>query len=264
MSVQAMSWAIAQRIVTDPPARHVLLCLANYAGADGAAAFPSVARLVEDTGLSERTVRAKLDLLLEQGAIRPGNRAIVAAYIERADRRPMCFDLCMERGAAPAPCAERGAAGASNGVQLVPERGAGAAPKPSVNHPSEPNTPLPPNPEDEAFERAWAAYPRRAGGNSKALARKAWDARRKQGHSADDLHAGTVRYAAYIRATNREGTEYVKQAASFFGPGLHFLEPWSPPRPVAGMHTSVDTGARPTTEIVDEAQQLGFRTLEAP
>lgn len=130
----------------------------------------------------------------------------------------------------------------------------------------EEETPLPPvkDPEGEAFERTWAAYPKRAGGNSRAAARKAWDARRKQGHSADDLHAGTVRYAAYIRATNREGTEYVKQAASFFGPGLHFLEPWSPPRPVAGMHTSIDTGARSTSEIVDEAQKLGFRTMEAP
>lgn len=136
MSIQAMVWAIEQRIVTEPTARHVLLCLANYAGADGGAAFPSVQRLVEDTGLSERTVRNKIQTLLDAGAIFPGNPAIVAAYIDRADRRPMVFNLRLsarERGAGAAPRDERGAAGSVNGVQLVPSRGAGAAPKPSVN-----------------------------------------------------------------------------------------------------------------------------------
>ncbi|MEC4511796.1 helix-turn-helix domain-containing protein, partial [Klebsiella pneumoniae] len=60
MSVQAMTWAIEQQDVREPNARHVLLCLANYADADGKAAFPSTARLEADTGLSESTIRRKL------------------------------------------------------------------------------------------------------------------------------------------------------------------------------------------------------------
>jgi len=143
MSIQAMAWAIDQASVTDATARHVLLCLANYADQDGRAAFPSVGRLCEDTGLSPRTVRAKLDLLEKDGQIRRGNQKIVAAYIERPDRRPVCYDIVMtklarasaERGAGAARRAGgRGANDDANGVQMTTERGAGAAPNPSYNH----------------------------------------------------------------------------------------------------------------------------------
>lgn len=143
MSIQAMAWAIEQAPVTDATARHVLLCLANYADQDGRAAFPSVGRLCEDTGLSSRTVRAKLDLLEKDGQIRRGNQKIVAAYIDRPDRRPVCYDIVMaksvranvERGAGAARRnGERGANDDTNGVQMTTERGAGAAPNPSYNH----------------------------------------------------------------------------------------------------------------------------------
>ena len=145
MSVQAMSWAMAQKQVNDSPSRHVLLCLANYAGADGRGAFPSAATLSADTGLSERTVRSRLDSLEQQGLIRRGNQAIAAAYIDRADRRPVCYDLSMERGATDAPRSkpgatdapregERGASDDGNGVHPTTERGAGDAPNTSLNH----------------------------------------------------------------------------------------------------------------------------------
>lgn len=130
-----MGCAIAQQVVTDAPARHVLLCLSNYAGVDGAGAFPSAATLALDTGLSERTVRAKLDLLEASGLIRRGNQAIVAAWVERADRRPVVYDVVLpglERGAAGAPrkAVDKSVDKSGNGVQLPHERGAGAAPKP--------------------------------------------------------------------------------------------------------------------------------------
>lgn len=156
MSVQAQSWALRQRIVTDPTARHVLLCLANYAGPEGEGAFPSVATLCDDTGLSPRTVQVKLRDLEELQVIRRGNQELVRAHIRRADLRPVCYDIDLSRGANPAPRveqpeeAERGAAAAPrverganddatgcisrpNGVQMTTERGAGAAPDPSIN-----------------------------------------------------------------------------------------------------------------------------------
>jgi hypothetical protein len=136
-----MTWAlqIPSSELQGSPARHVLLCLANYAGTDGRAAFPSVATLAEDTGLSERTVRSKLDELEAAGWISRGNQAIAAVYIDRRDRRPVVYDLQMVRGASVAPRHERGAADGTgcssqqNGVQLTTERGAGAAPNPSLN-----------------------------------------------------------------------------------------------------------------------------------
>lgn len=136
-----MTWAlgIPKSCLENPAARHVLLCLANYAGSDGRGAFPSAATLSEDTGLSERTVRLKLDELTTAGWIVEGNQAIAAAYIDRRDRRPVVYDLQLKRGATAAPRTERGAGkrtGCSsprNGVQENAERGAAAAPNPSLN-----------------------------------------------------------------------------------------------------------------------------------
>lgn len=159
-----MSWAlqIAKAELSDSSARHVLLCLANYASADGRGTFPSAGRLSEDTGLSERTVRYKLELLREAGWIARGNQALAAVYIDQHDRRPVVYDLQLKRGANSAPrskrtasdegagcnpqqdgvqsTTERGATDAAgcnqqqDGVQISTDRGAESAPKPSLNH----------------------------------------------------------------------------------------------------------------------------------
>lgn len=79
------------------------------------------------------------------------------------------------------------------------------------------------------FEEAWASYPKRAGGNSKADALKAWTARIKSGATAQELIDGTKRYAVFVKATGKLNTEFVKQAATFFGPAGHYAEAWTPP-----------------------------------
>ena len=126
-----MVWALEQQEIKDSTCRHVLLCLANYAGSDGRGAFPSALTLAVDTGLSERTVRYKLDALEAAGLIRRGNQSIAAAYIDRHDRRPVVYDLIEKRGAPDAPRSERGAnedatgcSSEQNGVQMKTRRGA--------------------------------------------------------------------------------------------------------------------------------------------
>ena len=84
--------------------------------------------------------------------------------------------------------------------------------------------------EQPAFVAAWERYPMRAGGNSRKLAHRAFAARVAEGVPLADLIAAVDRYAAFVRATGREGTEYVKQAATFFGPGEHWREGWDVPR----------------------------------
>lgn len=158
MSVQAMSWAIEQRRVMDPTARHLLLCMANYADKHGRNVWASATTLAEDTGLSERSVRMKRQLLEEIGVIRRGNQAVVAAEVSRVDRRPVNYDLDMGGGLHLVhPAEQRAHAGNGvhvvhpDGVQLVhpeegtgctsfrdgvhhvPPRGARGAPKPSFN-----------------------------------------------------------------------------------------------------------------------------------
>ncbi len=79
----------------------------------------------------------------------------------------------------------------------------------------------------DPFDRAWALYPKRGGGNSKASALRQWRARLKAGVRPEDLIAGVERYALYIRAKGDEGTEFVKQAATFFGRGEHWKEAYA-------------------------------------
>lgn len=80
----------------------------------------------------------------------------------------------------------------------------------------------------DQFECSWALYPKRAGGNSKRAAFRAWSARVRSGVEETEIHAGVERYAAYCEATRKVGTEYVKQASTFFGPNEHYLETWTP------------------------------------
>ena len=78
MSIQALSWALSLDLeqLSDPAARHVLMALANYAGEDGRAAFPSKETIRQHTGLSIRTIGYKLDLLKENGFISEGIRVL--------------------------------------------------------------------------------------------------------------------------------------------------------------------------------------------
>lgn len=90
------------------------------------------------------------------------------------------------------------------------------------------------------FETAWQAYPKRAGGNPKPSAFKAWKARLREGVTPENLLEGVKRYAAYVRATGSTGTQFVKQAATFFGPDRHFEESWlAPPAPGGGRNSTI-------------------------
>jgi hypothetical protein len=131
-----MSWALSlpTESLKDSSARHVLLCLANYAGSNGAGAFPSASTLAQDTGLSERTVRYKLDDLEKSGLIQKGNQAIAAVHIDRHDRRPVVYDLQLSRGANRGADDATGCSSQQYGVQPETERGAESAPNPSLNH----------------------------------------------------------------------------------------------------------------------------------
>lgn len=78
------------------------------------------------------------------------------------------------------------------------------------------------------FETCWAKYPKRAGGNSKKAAHKAWAARIREGVTAEVLDAAVQAYASEMIAKGKVGTEYVKQAATFFGPNEHWREAMQP------------------------------------
>lgn len=91
------------------------------------------------------------------------------------------------------------------------------------------------------FEQAWQEYPKRAGGNSKSAAFKAWKARLREGIKPETMLDGVRCYAAWVRATGNTGTQFVKQAATFFGPDRHFEDFWQQPAaPGGGRQRQVD------------------------
>jgi hypothetical protein len=72
-------------------------------------------------------------------------------------------------------------------------------------------------------------YPKRAGDQGWSKAFRACNARLAEGSTWDELIAGTKRYAQFCEATEKTGTEFVKQAATFFGPDRHYAHSWQLP-----------------------------------
>ena len=105
----------------------------------------------------------------------------------------------------------------------TPPRGGEADFDPSVSRPRAVDVP------DPAFEAMKALYPQREGGQNWRQAFRAWRSRLREGMTVETLLAGTRAYADYVRRMGKEGTPYVKQAATFFSKDQHFLEAWEGP-----------------------------------
>lgn len=98
LSIQAVAWAIEQQEVKDPGTQLVLVSLCNYADANGANAFPSIARMCRDTRMSESTVRRHLRKLELAALIVRGDQTTALRHIDRSDRRPVVYDIVLPRG----------------------------------------------------------------------------------------------------------------------------------------------------------------------
>lgn len=91
------------------------------------------------------------------------------------------------------------------------------------------------------FEEAWALYPSRPGA-SKAATFKAWKARLKSGATAVQMIEGAAAYAAYCKAERTE-PQFIKQAATFYGPGEHYAADWTPRRALSGASSDLVAAA---------------------
>jgi hypothetical protein len=79
------------------------------------------------------------------------------------------------------------------------------------------------------FETLKQIYPRRAGGQRWPDAQKAINARIREGHTWQELLDSAQRYRDFCQEAGKERTEYVLQAATFFGSNRQFLEAWDKP-----------------------------------
>ncbi|HFF9724423.1 TPA: helix-turn-helix domain-containing protein [Klebsiella pneumoniae] len=259
MSMDLMVQAMKIK-VGNPLRKLVLLKLADNAS-DLGECWPSYQHIADQCEISKRSVMNHIDALCECGLIKKELRTGPKGNSSNV------YQLNLRSaGDSPGGSANRSLPGAGDslpgagdslpGAGDSPGGSAGAAPRIShsfepVNEPvNEPikhtgasaiaSAPARSAKQDYSpeFETAWQAYPKRAGGNSKAAAFKAWNARLKDGVKPEAMLAGVKRYAAYARATGSAGTQYVKQAASFFGPDRHFEESWQAPSAPSGGHNS--------------------------
>lgn len=212
--------------VGNPLRKLVLLKLADNAS-DHGECWPSYQHIADQCEISKRSVMNHIEALCECGLVkkelRPGPKGN-SSNVYRLDFSSAGDSLGGSAGAAPRishsfepviePVIEPKSIGASA------EASAPACPGKEVYSPD--------------FEMAWQEYPKRAGGNSKAAAFKAWKARLKDGVKPEAMLEGVKRYAAYAKATGSVGTQYIKQAVTFFGPDRHFEESWQSPTSAPG------------------------------
>ncbi len=250
MSMDLMVQAMKIK-VGNPLRKLVLLKLADNAS-DLGECWPSYQHIADQCEISKRSVMNHIEALCECGLIKKELRTGPKGNSSNV------YQLNLRSaGDSPGGSANRSLPGAGDslpGAGDSPGGSPGAAPR--ISHSFEPvnepvNEPIKhtgasaiasatarsaKQDYSSEFETAWQAYPKRAGGNSKAAAFKAWNARLKDGVKPEVMLAGVKRYAAYVRATGSAGTQYVKQAASFFGPDRHFEESWQAPSAPGGGH----------------------------
>lgn len=99
------------------------------------------------------------------------------------------------------------------------------------------------------FLTAWAAYPARPN-NNRAKAAHAWSARITEGEEPTVMLTGTLAYAAWCKATGKTGSEFVKQAATFYGP----TKPYADPYPI----TPTLVGGKPALTRDDHLRRMGM------
>ena len=101
------------------------------------------------------------------------------------------------------------------------------------------------------FQAIRAAYPARAGDQDWPRALRGCHARLQEGHTAEELLEGANRYRAFVEATAKVGTEYVKQAGTFFGTGKAFMLPWALPVAPLTAYERIAAANAPTGRVID-------------
>ncbi|MCS2168064.1 helix-turn-helix domain-containing protein [Scandinavium manionii] len=246
MSMELMVQAMKIK-VGSPLRKLVLLKLADNAS-DLGECWPSYQHIADQCEISKRSVMNHIDALCECGLVKKELRAGPKGNSSNVYR--LNFSGAGNSPGGSTNHSLHGAGDSSHGAGNSLGGSAGAAPRISHSFESVNESVIDPkslgasanastpvrsakqvcSPE---FEQAWQAYPKRAGGNSKSAAFKAWKARQNDGVKPEAMLEGVKRYAAYVRATGSTGTQFVKQAATFFGPDRHFDEAWTPPATAA-------------------------------
>ncbi|HAJ8385248.1 TPA: helix-turn-helix domain-containing protein [Escherichia coli] len=293
MSMELMVKAMKIR-VGNPLRKLVLIKLADNASDQGEC-WPSYQHIADQCEISKRSVMNHIAALCESGLVKKvtrkgekGNSSnIYLLHLDGAgdslggsanNSLSGAANSPGSAGVAPGGSANNSLSGAANSpgsAGVAPGGSAGDSPR--TSHSFEPvkepvNEPIAVGASvDESvrvrsnrpeyspeFEQAWLAYPKRAGGNSKSAAFKAWKARLNEGVNPETMLEGVKRYAGWVSAMGNSGTQFVKQAVTFFGPDRHFEESWEVPAVSAARRE--DPYFKSSYDNVDYSQiPAGFR-----
>jgi hypothetical protein len=109
------------------------------------------------------------------------------------------------------------------------------------------------------FPEFRSAYPRRAGGNSWRKAELRANRLVASGEVTwQQLVDGATRYAAFVKATGKEMTEFVQMPSTFLGSGEGWAERWD--LPLTGPAILTDAQLREQT-IAREGYRIGVARL---
>lgn len=242
MSMDLMVQAMKIK-VGNPLRKLVLLKLADNAS-DKGECWPSYQHIADQCEISKRSVMNHIDALCDRGILKKELRRGLKGNSSNVYHITLGGAGYSLGSAGDAPPSE---ADSPHGAGDSLRGSAGDAPRISnsfepvkepVKEPLKPigtsaDAAMPSRPAKQEyspeFETAWQAYPKRAGGNPKHSAWKHWNARLREGITPETMLEGVKRYAAFVSATGKQGSEFIKQAATFFGPDRHFEELWQAP-----------------------------------
>lgn len=149
MGIEHVTWALRKVRGVDTAAKMVLISLSNFADAAGLC-WPSVATMVDDTGLSEATVKRRLADLVRVGAMRkqeriaPNKRQKSNIYVlDTSWTGPGDGELADGQGVDVTDGVQaephHGAQREPDGVQCEPHRGFTQSPPLTLNHQLDPS-----------------------------------------------------------------------------------------------------------------------------
>lgn len=227
-SPEALVWAWSQDGITSNE-KFLLVAMAGYATTDnGNKCWVSAKKLASRCSMGERTVRRLLSQLVEKGLIEDTgqrydyhNRVIVWGLNLETGQIDRIHETCQTGRETCQIGRETGQTGRETG-QIGR----------TLNSINSNNSSKSIYTDD--FETFWQAKPKRAGGDSKAKAFKAWAARLQEGKSPESMVQLAQRYHRYCEAEGKLGTQYVKQGATLLSKDQDFDEQFELPKKTAG------------------------------
>jgi hypothetical protein len=272
-----MGWVLEES-QTRGEERLVLLAIANHADPQGGAAWPSIAQIAREANVYPDTAKRLVRQLHNGGHV---TRHISASPDERIPRgkRPNLYVVTMDRDLIDKLREEREAdrMGGSERPGVATTRGQNNPPRGGQNDPGVGGSEQPPKPSlvpsrnrpstqtprkdpfEADFEEWWSAYPRKI---DKAVAKRAYAARRRAGAPAADLLTAAQRYAASRRG---EEPKFTKHGSTFLNNGW---AEWLPGGAVDGDRPVPAAGPRLREHVRDdtprdrEAARAGLRMLK--